>query len=356
MPRILAQAMLYGRQTDRPARLELQGLTTREVVAAKSLVQEVGGESLEPQVEEQVVGQTSDSHQMLAHRWYPPRGITRQQLDELAAQFQRTTLLERWPDLPLGVLGGRSARDAATDPAQRARVLAAIMVVEHWCEKTPRALDFNELRTRLGLPVLDAIDVAPGEVASLSLVRLSRVSPEKLSDDDLLMAFQRAILYRAWGAVRKISRALVSRPSFANRPERFQAYSMLAQSAENFDEAMANIEEGRRAGEAAGRSCASWDLLELSFRFSRGEGNEAMRLVGHIEQRHIKEPGVAQTLTQMLVDIGLLRPDGTPAHRPDAAAPAVTQAVPAAEPGRLWTPGSESAGGGGGGGKLWTPD
>jgi hypothetical protein len=89
--------------------------------------------------------------------------------------------------------------------------------------------------------------------------------------------------------------------------------------------------------------------MELSLRFGHGDEEQAMRLLQHIESQHIREPGVAQTLTQMLINIGVLNPDGTPAGvpgRPAAGAP------PAPEPSKLWTPDSESPGGGG---KLWTP-
>ena len=41
----------------------------------------------------------------------------------------------------------------------------------------------------------------------------------------------------------------------------------------------------------------------------------------HIETRHIEEQGVAQTLTQMLINVGLLNPDGTPVAVPRAAGP-----------------------------------
>ena len=57
----------------------------------------------------------------------------------------------------------------------------------------------------------------------------------------------------------------------------------------------------------------------------------------------------------MLIDVGLLRPDGTPAVCPGGPEPAMAAAEdPAAEPGGLWTP--DSAQPGSGGGKLWTPE
>ena len=92
--------------------------------------------------------------------------------------------------------------------------------------------------------------------------------------------------------------------------------------------------------------------MELSFRFGHGNAPAAMRLMQHIETRHINEPGVAQALTQLLINAGLLNPDGTPVAMPPGMHAAPEAAPPAAEQSKLWTPDSASAGAGG---KLWTP-
>ena len=72
----------------------------------------------------------------------------------------------------------------------------------------------------------------------------------------------------------------------------------------------------------------------------------------HIESRHIQEQGVAQTLTQMLINVGLLNPDGTPVAMPGRAGPRPRL------PRRLPSPrssGPPAANPSGSGGKLWTP-
>ena len=84
------------------------------------------------------------------------------------------------------------------------------------------------------------------------------------------------------------------------------------------------------AAEAKGQSNASWDLMELSFRFAHRDGPQAMRLIEHIQSRHLEEPGVGEALTQMLIDVGLLRPDGTPAFAPEEPEPAM--AAPRSRP------------------------
>jgi hypothetical protein len=306
--------------------------------------------------EETFMGKTSASHQeVIAHRWVPPRGVPRSEVDALLLRDLRDALLNRWPDRPLGVLGGRSLRQATqgtgcpADSAARVKALAVVLVMQQWSGRSVAEFDFNDLRAQLGLPVLGPITLRPGEIAALPLVRLLRVEVETLSDDDLVLAFHRAVMYHAWDAGRKFARTIIDRPSFARRAERMEAYRALAQSATTVEEGIASIEEGRRDALSSGQSCAVWDLMELSFRFGHGDIEPAMRLMQHIESRHGDEQGVAQTLTQMLINFGLLNPDGTPVAMPGQRAGAVP---PPAEPSKLWTPGSESSGSGG---KLWTP-
>ena len=350
MPSVLGQLLLFGRETDRAARLVIVGLTKTHADPVKAMLRQIAGDTLGPEPEETLMAKTSASHLKIAHRWVPPRGAPRDQIDALLIRDFRDTLLSRWPDDPLGALGGRSLRQAAGDPAARVKALAIILVMQQWTDRSLAEFDFNDLRSQLGLPTLGPIEARPGEVRTLPLVRLARVQVEPLSDDDLVLAFHRAGLYHAWDAARKFARAIIDRPVFARRPERLEAYRVLAQSATSLAEGVASIDEGRRDALSNGESCAVWDLLELSFRFGHGDVEQAMQLMQHIESRHIEEQGVAQTLTHMLISVGLLNPDGTPVATPGRAAAEV--APPAAEPSKLWTPGGESSGSGG---KLWTP-
>ena len=264
----------------------------------------------------------------------------------------RDALLNRWPDHPLGVLGGRSLRQAAGDPAARVNVLAVILVMQQWSGRYQAEFDFNELRSQLGLPTLGPIEPQPSEIRTLPLVRLARVQLESLSDDDLVMAFHRGGMYHAWDAARKFARAVIDRPALpvAGTHGGLSASGAIGDDLGGGD---GDIDEGRRNALSHGQSCAVWDLLELSFRFGHGDVDQAMQLMQHIESRHGDEPGVAQTLTQMLINVGLLNPDGTPVAMPGGRGAAGDAAPPAAaEPSKLWTPGSESAGSGG---KLWIP-
>jgi hypothetical protein len=186
---------------------------------------------------------------------------------------------------------------------------------------------------------------------------LGRLIVENLSDKDLVFAYYRAAAYALRQPLRRFAQAIVDRPSLAESNERMSAYGMLARNEEDVSKALTYIEQGRHAAEARKQSNASWDLMELSLRFGMRDGKAAMQLIEHIQRTHIEEPGVGEALTQMLVDVGLIRPDGTLAvgpHGPGAAM-APEEAAPAGDSGGLWTPDS-AAPSGGGGGKLWTPE
>ncbi|MBN2477402.1 MAG: hypothetical protein JXB62_22545 [Pirellulales bacterium] len=358
LSRVLGQAMLYGRQIDREARLEVIGVTASDVESLKALLCEIVAEALAGDVQEAAMGETSASQELLHRKWRPPNDISPQKLETLAEEHRRNALLKRWPELKLGVLDGKSPREAAEDEAYRIKLLATVMVLECWIERVPGTFDFNELRSELGLPTVEPIDPDLKPVDSLPLVRLQRVMAEKLSDDVLVGAFRRAVAFGISAAMRKFAQAVVDRPSLAGDENQLQAYSALAQMESDPGVALAYLEQGREAAQSAGHSCAPWDLLELRLRFGRHEVQDVQRLVQHLQAQHIQEPGVAEALMRFLVQIGVIRPDGTPAGPTpsmEGSVPAEAGQPPAESGGTsgIWTPGGEQADGRK---KIWTPD
>jgi hypothetical protein len=271
----------------------------------------------------------------------------------LLAEHVRGAIFDRWPNLKLGVLGGRAPREAAGDEGGRVRLLAAIMVLEHWAQATVSEIDFNELRGQLGLPMLAPVDLHEQTLSTLPMTRLGRLRLAGLSDKDLILAHRRAQAFAVGPALRKFAQAIIERPTMAGSEEQLDAYASLVRTEKDVSRALEHVERGRRAADARKRSHAEWDLMELSLRFAQRDGEHSMRLIEHIQKNHLEEPGVGQSLAQMLIGVGLLRPDGTPAFGPEMAEPTAAQA-PASEAGKLWTPESGAASGSRGG-KLWTP-
>ena len=146
MPNVLGQALLFGRQTDREARLEMINIAGDALEEVGRTVCELAPEAVEPEPKQEVIGRWSASQKLMRTAWFPPRGAVPEQVDAMIEQHKREAILEQWPELQLGALDGRWPRDAAGDATLQTRVLAAIMVLEHWTERLPGEIDFNEVR------------------------------------------------------------------------------------------------------------------------------------------------------------------------------------------------------------------
>lgn len=358
LPHILCQALLFGRQTDRDARLELMGIAEPQRATLEADLRTALGSAIAGQPTAKVLGRISASRMMIRLGRYLPRGTTPEQSEALISQLLEQAILQDWPAHRLGLLDGQSPRDVAGQAPYQVRVLAAILMLQQWMETAGETFDFNRLRSALGLPTQGPIDPTYVHVERMPLVRLARVEVEKLGDEPLLVAFRRVIGFGVPAAVAKYARTLVDRPQAGSPDERDTAYRLLVQRERDPGRVVELLDRGRKEAQAAGRSCATFDLMELPVRLMRGEGAELGRLVDHIQRTHIREPGVGQALAQFLVEIGAIRPDGSPAMpaaaAQDQAGIIVPGGGPAADSGKIWTPDGDT-GGGAKPGKLWTP-
>ena len=134
-------------------------------------------------------------------------------------------------------------------------------------------------------------------------------------------------------------------------------YELMSRLSGNSDEAIQYIRKAQEAAVAGGESPARYLMAEIPLRLERREVDEFRRLFERLSTKHIKEPGVAQSLQMLLYQLGILRPDGSmaqPGEVPPPGAPAA-----AAAPSALWTPDqgapAAAAPAAGGKSKLWVP-
>jgi len=361
VPRIVGQVFVYGKQTDRDARLELITYRTDELSESQRVVAEILKDTLGTAEAEEVATRRPAVSHALSWSWRLPDDTPNEERDALISAERRAVLMDKWPLMKFKVLEGRTPQEASRDPAMRVPLLAAILILELSSMSEGDQLDFNELRTKQGLPTAETIEPTELDVLTLPLARLHRLDVSKLSDEQLEAMFVRATHYRQVKALRRAGEEVLKRPSLEQTLPRQEVYGQLAQIEPNPEKAIKYIEDARVAAEAAGQSSAPWDMTEMTLRLSMGDFPTADRLLQHIRSEHIREPGVAQMLYQILVESGVIRPDGTPAMGPPGAAGGgmMPGAAPAAasEAGKLWTPdGGAPAPAGGKKSVIWTPD
>ena len=355
IPIILGELQLFGKQTDRSARVEFSTLKTADFDAKIAALQAVLAPDGSAREGEEVTGKITRLGAALASNWRLPDAMPLPERKKLLDAHHIHVLTSVFPDLPQGVLDGKSLRQAAGDASLQARALAVILLMD-LAEPEERP-EFNQIRKSLGLPTVETLDPTGLRVTSLSPVRLTRLDVKKLADNDLLTVYQRGILYSAGRLLRKVGPELVSRPSLKGKVDYAGVYELLARLSGNSDQAIEYIQKAQEIAASGGESPARYLMAEIPLRLERREVDEFRRLFERLSSKHIKEPGVAQSLQMLLYQLGILRPDGSMAT--PGAAPSGAPAAGAAPASGLWTPDqgapAAAAPAAGGKSKLWVP-
>jgi hypothetical protein len=355
VPRLAGVLAIYGRQTDRPERLEFTIDKGPNFGAATAALKEIGGDALGDSIEETVVGSVSRTELALNWRWHPPRDTPPELRRKLIEEERRAAIVDRWPTIPQLALAGKSPQEAASDPQLKIPLMASVLVLEQGTNSDRDVESIADLRRNLNLHEPEAIDPAGQAVNALPLVRVPRLKMDAVSDDDLAILYRRAILIGAQAAVLRLAREAVRRPSIAQSIPPADAYQRLIASEREPQKALALIQEAREKSQAAGKSTATWDLAELELHITTGNAAEAKDLLARIERDHRDDPQVAAALYQLLYETGVI-PDQMPADpraRAHAHEPAMAGAAEPEPANRIWTPDSDRPSGGKS--ALWTP-
>jgi hypothetical protein len=361
-PRAQGEILLYGKETDREARLEFLAIRSPEFDRRIAALRNVCGNLLGAEVKQEKEGDALRVLELMTPRTRLPGEVSRTQLDEIVQAQWRHIFLTAWPDLRQGTFGGKTLREVAADPDRRTEALAHILIREQVAEAERIDFDFDEVRRALGVPVPEPIDPSGVRLETISLSRLRRLDATKLTNEQLEKELSRAVSYNAVVAARSFAKELLTRERADSKLGKFELCSLLARLAPNSDEALKYILEAQAAATAAGKSPAELLLQELPIRIERGEMEELKRIVQTIESKHMREPGIAQAYVQLLVQYGLVSQEqlaqmgmlgpgmGGPPRR--GGMPAAPAAAPAS--GGVWSP-EAAAPAPAGKSKLWLP-
>ena len=184
------------------------------------------------------------------------------------------------------------------------------------------------------------------ELEEVSNEMLNRVDPSRLTLSGLVFLLQRCYQVSTFAGGRAAALRLIAidDPGAASEDEllaaKMMAHTFMVQSGGASDEAVEHLEAGKALAATKGESPAGLLLLECGVRARRGEMQAFQGVVDQIVKNHGQDEQVMGRLQQMLIRMGILRPDGRPAGPPPSAA---GPAAPAAGGSGLWTPGSGDA-------------
>ncbi|RCS40528.1 hypothetical protein DTL42_24450 [Bremerella cremea] len=336
---VLGEVLVYGKETDRPARIEFTSAKGPQFDEAVATLKEICGDTIEPTVEETAQGRIYALQDLMNWQWRLPDDITPEIRSKLMAEKRRLVMLENWVKFPMKSLGGKTPLEAAQDSDLRLSLAAEVLTLEMVAQQEKWEFDFSELRKKLNLPGAEMLSADGLDILSVPITRLHRLPVDKLSDQDLVQAYGRSVIRGLNKAVEVLAQELLNRESLQDQIDRAQLYGELARTAADGDVTLGYLKKAQAESAQQGQSPGPWLVAELAMRFERREMAEAQQLMQVLMTKHAQEPNTAQALFGVLQRFGLITPDGRMAGMPQGGPPAGPSPE---EAGGLWTPGAGS--------------
>jgi hypothetical protein len=373
--RLLGTVMLFGRQTDREPQVVLQGFEP-DVAEAKPGVEEVIGCTFapSPDADRAAMPATTPTNwlESAQFRVLPgelpreaPAAEAASAVDALVAR-QRDSVWNRflalWPDTPLPELLGLSPRQAVAEKGREParRVEAIVGEREATARQPDAAAAWAAVRERLGLPAPGPIR-AERPVEQVQPLRWHRVTLEGLDLEQLRLLFLTSLDAGFDLSATRAAEAIIARPD-AGPEDRWEAYGLLEERAPTSGAKLEIIGKLREIARELKASDGMLDVAELRVRLSRADEAGVTRVLAKVQRDHGRDQKVLSALASVLAEAGI---DLTALSAQAAAArvaPGGAAAVaplgagrPAAEAGKIWTPGGEQPGQGGEKKSIWTP-
>jgi hypothetical protein len=373
--RLLASLMIFGRQTDREPEAVLQGFEP-DVAEAKPVVEHLLGCTFAapvdmgrgrlPTTSPTVWLQNTQFRMKPAELSKEPAAADGPSMVDRLLARQRHAVWDRflavWPDTPLPELLGKTPRQAVAETGKEpARRVEAMISEGEAASRQPEAsAAWTAVRGKLGLPASTPIQSAH-PLEEVPPLRWHRVVLDGLALDELRMLFLTSLDAGFDLAAARAARAIVARPD-AEPQDRWEAYGLLEDRAETSLEKLEIIGKLRELAKTLGANDGMLDVAELRVRLSRADESGIMRLLNHLQREHARDQKVIAALAEVLgeagVDLAALAAQSAAAGQMPgggAGLPIGGGQSPAADSGRIWTPGGEQGGGAGEKKSLWTP-
>ena len=360
VPSVIGELLVFGKQTDRGARLEIITAKDSRLEHVTSFVTELFGESITGDVVEQTIGESTAMSELLEWRWHLPEGVTRKQHSEMVEAHREHLMVDEWPKLEFKILGDRSAEEAKGDPEVELALRALVLMLENASQGQGFTDSLGrKMREKLGLSEYDRI-TPEGDLLTSSPILQQYLDFGALSEAQLMSVQHAAMGVGNVRVLKQLVREVLSRPDMESMP-RDVSYSMMAHFADDDTEALDFLEKAKEEAVKSGRSVGIYFVQEFEFKLMRGMTDQITELLQTIQRNYLNEPEVEYQLVRVLDRFGIGPDRGPIRGAPEAAPPESSQ-------GGIWTPdqggapqpetavNSDSEAGGESASGLWIPE
>ena len=363
IPESIATVLVYGKQTDRSARVESFEIYESKYDEVTSLLKSILGDTVE-------LKKSDAQPTPLLTVSQPSIAIIRfKAKPEEADTMQRELLRSRGPmalaSAKFNLLGNASLIDVADDDSKLLQRTAVVRAAEQYDALAKSGSEvLGKVYELAKLEPLGPLVLSDDEIEDVNNADLNRVDPSNLNEDSCMYLLQRAQMVSATPATERLANRLISMDLTDDKmPAKMVAYQTLVNAASGPKQALERLNDAHAFADQHQFSVPSLLLTELSLRLQTGDGEGFQKAIEKISSRYGNDPEVMGQVQQLLMKYGLIRPDGSPRSASPQAAPVASEPAPggpAAAGGGLWTPDSPSGPtpdttGEGGGSKLWVP-
>lgn len=339
-PFVTATVLLFGKETDRPARIALNTIKDDHFAAVLKKMVDIVGVTAVPA--EEITGQIGLLNYYFSRQFRQPKTAGEAEAFRQAVQnWPRHFLFKLLPERNFSLFGGKTLRAAVADPALQRAAQALVTIIAVHGDVSAWDIEWQEYFQQIGLPIPGAIDprtIPDAEFPFIRCTRWARLVAEQLHDEQLLFLVKQSVQLSMTRSSVRFARELQSRPGLSQRPERIIALRVLAATVESEQESLQMILSAAELIAASKASPAKLLLTAMTMFLRRGFTAAFQSVFSRIRSRHMNEPGVAQSLYQLLMAIGAITPDGKAVDGPESSL-AITPAAssPSVSEG-IWTP------------------
>lgn len=357
VPEMIGLVFVYGKQTDREARIEVLDIRQHNLEEVRSIVKKIVGDielQEEPGTSMPLLVASQPSVAMIRFQAKPAEA------EKLQAELVATRMPETIASLELPILGGASLKSAASDDSKLIERTAVMRIVEHYDAIASKGESIlKEVYEIAKLEPLPPLKPSNEEIETVANEDLNRVDASDLNAESLIYLLQRSQQVSATPALRCFAKRLLEvELNDDQQPAKLLAYMTLINASNDNDESLRLLEQAKSFAVSKDLSTANLLLSEVSLRLTAGDGAGFQNAIQELSSKYGNQPEVMAQLQQMLMAYGLISPDGSVRQGGPGAGPNPA-AAPASEAGKLWTPDSgpaaTPAAESGGSGKLWVP-
>ncbi len=309
LPLYVCHLQLLGKETDKPARIRVAAMRD-ELPGIQELVEEMLGSEFEEEADEETIAEVYLDPSAFRKRMRMTSKASREQRRKMYLDCREEHLREEWAESPLDVLGGKTPNEVAGDPEWELPLAAAILVIESR-DATDLFDICDRLRDKLKIECPGPIDPSIVDPSRLPMIRIHRIDPTSLKDDDLMMCFAFASQLNHIPAIERLAPELLRRESLRDKVDSAELWGKLAMNESDPDQMLERIHNAQMAAIKSGRSPAKWKVKEVSVRVLRNESEETQALLTDLQLNHLNEPGVRDQLQKELESLGF-RTEPTP--------------------------------------------